>query len=369
MTGLSRFLACFRLSAAGKRVRLGSLALCATVSACSVETQGTNRQFQHVSSDAGEPNEGDGGPNGGNDGQVGLPLEGGAPSGPDAKAPGCDLNGTYVLAAEADVDWEGTSLAGFIPVLAAGSGVLDLVILLRIEDKGGGRLEAVARACDVRVPEFQSTTVGETYAVAFPVESWDALGIPSWKLTLTAECHEPGCAVESDQLDALVGADLDDPAGPWPGKRDEPGIRYPDHDNDGYPGFTVVTLGPEHTDAAGKAYSRPPVDVLTAERAAKIMLGIRFSTRFVGALDSCDGFTGDGPGTRIDTRAVTCVRYSQFGTERECDTPTSALGSQRDFVDGNLPAWRVADTRWRGARIADDASCADARARLTELTQ
>jgi hypothetical protein len=295
-------------------------------------------------------------------------MDGGVPGEPDAKAPGCDLNGTYVLGAEADVDWEGTSLAGFIPVLAPGSGELHLVILLRIEDKGDGRLEAVARACDVRVPDFASTTVGEKYAVIFPEQSWDAPSSPTWSLKLTSECNEPGCALESEQLDALVGADMDNPAGPWPSKRNARGLRFPDHDDDGYPGFTLLTLGPDDTDAAGEAYARPPVDVLTVERATKIMLGIRFRTRFVGVMDSCDTFTGDGPGTRIDTRAITCMRQNQLGVERECDVPSAgALGSQRDFVDGNLPAWRVLQTRWRGARIADDAGCAEARARLAEL--
>ncbi|MFT3922769.1 MAG: hypothetical protein QM778_09560 [Myxococcales bacterium] len=218
-------------------------------------------------------------------------------------------------------------------------------------ERNGAGYRGHVRACSTETPDFSSSTMGELYAVRFPEELWDADTMPEWELPIEVDCLEPGCALKSDMLHALLGVDLPDPTGTWPESRKDTQLTYPDHDDDGSPGLTV--------DAVNSApYSWPPVAVFpTVVRARQLMLGIRVTSMFDGTLDTCDRFEGKGPGTLVQTRAASCIQDSGD----VCGSNDTFSTSQATFLDENLPKWTVESTNWTVVRLDDDADCADVR--------
>jgi hypothetical protein len=180
--------------------------------------------------------------------------------------------------------------------------------------------------------------------------------MPSWDVPVYTSCLEPGCKVVSDALNALLGVDLPDPKGAWPATRTDPMLSFPDHDGDGQPALTLRALG-------DMGYTYPPVNILSGARATQIMLGVRFSTVVEGSLVDCDRFSADGPGTRVETRAATCVMLDN-GVEKPCGTADHPplITSEATFLDGNLPAWQVSNTSWSAVRLGAQGDCAGARA-------
>jgi hypothetical protein len=295
-----------------------------------------------------------------------------APAGPTD----CSLPGTYALAGDLEVSWEGTNLAGFLPVLAAGSGKLRIVTLLELTANAGSAhkqtkdYKASVRACEVVTPDFSSNTAGqfasptgqpEFYGIAFADQVWEAPGMPRWETRVRAGCGQPGCIMESDSLNALIGLDLDDPTGSWPETRDDARLHFRDDDGDGNPGVTVTTRGPEGTSISGQPYTKPPVDLTLANRATQIMLGVRLETALTGSIQDCEHMDFRGSTTEVNARAITCTYATQTGAQHPCSEPSVFDSGQASFMDGNLPLWSVGAATWKAVRLADGADCAAAR--------
>ena len=263
----------------------------------------------------------------------------------------CRSEGLFAVRADMEVDWDSTDFIG-IPVLQTGAGKIAIVVLMEWARTPGGELTGTVRQCHTSVPPFEASLLGERYSVVFPDELWNARGMPQWDLRLGASCTEPGCQLRAEPLDALLGIELSDPAGPWPESGLTTGISFPDHDNDGSPGITLITRGPPDVDVDGAAFSYPPLSLLA--RASEIMFAVRVHTLFEAQLNGCDHLTGQTYGTRIDTRAVGCTNRTQAG-----DVPCDAL--QTAFVDANVPTWQVTSTEWNGVRMPAGATCQMAR--------
>jgi hypothetical protein len=319
------------------------LALGALLSACTALTGGTAEEVSRPPVDSGSPPDDE--PSLGSDGGADETGDG------DGALDGCDLTGTYAMEADIDVTWKGTSVL-VVPILNMGAGKLRITTRLTIE-RAGDQYSGRIRACSTETPDFASDTVGERYAVRFPEALWDAADMPEWELPITVACNEPGCALKSDTLHALLGVDLDNPAAKWPETWRDPQLLYKDHDGDGYPGLTVTALN------APPLYTYPPVVIFPVTvRATSLMLAIRVTTLFDGAITSCDRFDGNGPASAVETRAASCIQDdgNLCGTT---DTPLST--SAATFLDENLPKWEVEKATWTVVRLADDASCDDVR--------
>ncbi len=330
--------------------RVSLTASVAALVGCHADIAGSSRFTEPVTGD------GDG---------IGIPGDATVKPGPseDSGRPGandggtgsaCNLTGTFGFLAELDVNWDGTSIAGFVPVIAPGAGKLTIFTLISIEQTGT-ELRSQVKACGSEIPTFASDSIGERYAARFRDAMWDKPMMPSWNLALRAECFDSGCSLASDTLHAQLGVDLDAPQAAWPTDRNAQGLRFPDHDGDGRPGLTLDML-------KDTVFTYPPVNLASWSRAKEIMLGVRVTTLFDGVIDDCDHFTGVGPATKVETRAATCT-VDRVGAEVECTKTDSPFGtSEASFLDGNLPKWEVTAARWTGVRLADTATCVDARA-------
>src|SRR5690349_346401 len=117
-----------------------------------------------------------------------------ATPGTDA-GPGCTLDGSFSAEVNFDVQWKGTTLGGVIPVLAAGSG--HLRVLVRIDAvQSGAQSGWKLTACGATIPDFAASwLIGELYSVEIPARAWDQPTNPSWPLQWTFDCRTPGCGV------------------------------------------------------------------------------------------------------------------------------------------------------------------------------
>lgn len=277
----------------------------------------------------------------------------------DAAPPSsCALAGTYAALFDYDVNWQGTTLAGIVPLLRPGRGRVRIWSLLEVQESG---VRSRVRGCGAELPDFASgnAQVGaELYASYFPEATWDAASMPRWNLAWTPSCLEPGCAIASDALAATLGARVG-PNSPWPGPNGSIAqLMLVDHDDDGEPGVTLLPRGPRESSASGFPYSQMPLNWRLNARATRLSMALQVGFRLEGKLESCDALAGTVREGRVENRVVGCHGTAGDAGEAVC-TP-----EQVRFADQNLPSWTVNAGAWRARRIADGASCADVRGAL-----
>jgi hypothetical protein len=279
-----------------------------------------------------------------------------ATPGSDAGA-GCTLDGTFSAEVNFDVQWKGTTLGGVIPVLAAGSGRLR--VLVRIDaSQSGAQPSWKLSACGAVIPDFgASWLIGEVYSVEIPARSWDQPTNPAWPLHWTFDCRTAGCGIHSAPFLATLGARYQTPAD-WPGASGPLSqIVAVDHDNDMLPGITLRARGPREQNPAGKAYDLPPVSWNLGARATTIFTALQIATRMEATLESCDAFKGTLQEGRVEARALGCTARKDGEVREE---PCTA--SQGGFVDQNFPNWVVTGGTLRAKRVAPESKCAAIRA-------
>jgi hypothetical protein len=265
-------------------------------------------------------------------------LDGGAAL--DAAPSGCTIDGRYAVEVEFDVSWVGTQFAGIVPVISPGEGKLSFIVVGEFVTGATGT-EFAFRNCQASVPEFISTLPQERYQVRFSNAVWDSPNMPNFRGAVTT-CREPGCALRSTPIRALIGAALSDPMASWPTSAARG--QWPDHDGDGRKGVAAFMVGP----SAGGGIEYPPVDLLGLRRVQKLDLGMRVSLTLNGKRDSCDAISGVVEDGAIDTRGLDCVATSR---------PMSCEADEVQFLDDNLPAWTVRQGTFRGIRVKDGDSC------------
>jgi hypothetical protein len=266
---------------------------------------------------------------------------------PDATT-GCTLQGTRALRINAQVSWKGSALLDIVPLILAGSGEVQIVVLLDMkghDDEG----KATIRACGVEMPPFHSS-VREHYRVRFDEVLWEAVAT-RWKTSFSRGCAEPGCAFTVAYTEAQLGLELPQHFS-WPGPRDELANTYlRDDDGDGASG---VPVGFDTSDDSGVEYENPPTSILLSERAKQTNLGLRVTVSLDGKLESCQRYAGRTRSMTIDTRAHGCV----------VEGGARCTDQQVSFVNDNLPVWEVQGASWQMVELPLGASCAMARAAL-----
>ncbi|HEX6240176.1 MAG TPA: hypothetical protein VFZ61_04765 [Polyangiales bacterium] len=281
-----------------------------------------------------------------------------ATPGQDA-GPRCTLDGSFAAEVNFAVQWKGTTLGGVIPVLAAGTG--HLRIMVRIDaQQTGAQPSWKLTACGAVIPDFAASwLIGEVYSVEIPAKAWDQPTNPGWPLQWNLDCNGPGCGLRSAPFLATLGARYQAPTD-WPGASGPLSqIVSVDHDSDMHPGITLRARGPREQNPAGKAYDLPPVSWNLGARATTIYTALQIATRIEGALDSCDAFKGTLHDGRVEARALGCTaRKDGEPRDEPCTTP------QATFVDTNFPNWVVTGGTLRAKRIAPESTCAGVRAAL-----
>ena len=276
---------------------------------------------------------------------------------PPPPPPQCELEGTFAIQLEYDVDWRGTTLAGFIPLLRPGAGKVRVWSL--IEVRGGGT-RARVRGCGATLPDFSAGNprVGnELYSSYIPASTWDQPNMPRWDLTLQPTCREPGCRLTSSPLTTTVGARLNGNSA-WPGPNGSlAGLMLVDQDGDAAPGVTLFTRTSIERSPSGTPYIEPPLSWTLSARATQLYMAFQIAFQLDGALESCDAWSGTLNEGRVENRVASCYARSSAG-----DSVCTA--EQARFADQNLPEWSVTAGRFRGKRVAAGASCADARAAI-----
>jgi hypothetical protein len=302
-----------------------------------------------VPANGGTPGSGGASATGGSGGAV--PPDAGAMApldGPPSSA--CPPLGTLTLSVHIVMD--ATWPAG--TATSAGSGKIHLWNLTRLDVSGGTLSGDQTRSCGTILPDFslngagQLVTGGSKVMVEIPDSVWEAPTIPRLHSRGTLAGWDPGSAFTIDGTVALIGLTMPDPMAPWPGSYS--GVMAVDADGDGKPGFTAVPR-------AGMGYVQPPTGLGifgSAPSADRLYLSSRTIVSLEGKLTGCNDVAGTAKISFFDSHVVGChVRNGG-----EC-TP-----SQTDFVDQSRTLYKITGATFTAKKIADNASCADARAAL-----
>jgi hypothetical protein len=270
---------------------------------------------------------------------------------PDA-ALRCSLADQFALRIDMQVEWEGTSLEGVIPVLAPGAGVLSMFASLDLRDQN----TAVLAPCGTIIPDFaagNNTYRGELYSVYVPDAAWESPQMPRWRVAYSSTCERPGCAFHTENLLALLGARAVPAAPP----RTAAGIELADHDGDGQPAVTLQSRGPTAVSSTGMPYAYPPL-VAPWIRARKMMLAMSINGQVEGVVSGCGSIRGAVNQPVFEQGAVACTGVVEGNpNEQNCSSDFVS------FLDDNMPQWTVTTASFRAQRIGTG-SCAAVRAAL-----
>jgi hypothetical protein len=267
------------------------------------------------------------------------------------------LRGTFSAEVNFDVQWKGTTLSGVIPVLAAGTGRIRVIVRMDSDDMGGPASSRL-HACMGELPDFAASwLIGEVYSGYIPNSAWDKPAMPQWDLSWSYACRQPGCALSSSPIVVTLGARAT-AQDVWPGRKGPiEQIVSVDHDDDAMQGITFLTRGPDEFAPNGKAYDPPPVTWTLDARAVKLGLAFQIQASVQAALTTCDSFSGSISNARVEARALTCTaRKNQQNAETPCTK------SQAEFMDENLPNWTVTGGTVRARRVSPNADCKAVRA-------
>ncbi len=285
----------------------------------------------------------------------------GAADAADAMPMACTLTGAYATEILFDVGWNQTTIAGFIPLLAAGTGQIRMVVRL---DLGGPPESASARltACGASLPDFKASNIligTEHYAAVIPERAWESDQMPHPAFGLSFGCMAPGCALTTDPVVATFGA-RSNPNDVWPGRTGALAQITPvDHDGDGEPGVTFTSRGDGERNAQGAEYVHIPVGLSLNARAQEADVAFRVTGMFNGKVDSCNLYSGAVSAGSVEARAFGC-RARREGSRATFD----CASEQSAFLDQNLPAWQVRGGTFRALRVADGADCSAVREAL-----
>jgi hypothetical protein len=273
----------------------------------------------------------------------------------------CSLAGSFATELLFDVSWNQTTIAGIIPLLAAGTGKIRMTVRL---DLGGTPESASARltACGATLPDFKASNalIGtENYAAHIPERAWEHTGMPHPAFGLSFGCMAPGCALTTDHVVATFGArTLPDDV--WPGRSGALKQIVPvDHDGDGHPAITFISRGENEKNPQGMSYMNIPVTWTLNARALEADIAFRITGMFNGKIEHCDLFSGVVSSGSVEARAVGCrAQRDNANTTFDC------ASDQSSFLDQNLPAWQVRGGAFRARRVSQDANCTAVRAAL-----
>jgi hypothetical protein len=210
------------------------------------------------------------------------------------------------------------------------------------------------RSCGTVLPDFALNaagaivTGGSKVLVEIPHSVWEASTVPRLESRGRIAGWDPGSQFNIDNTVALFGLTLADTGAPWPESYTK--ITAVDADGDGKPGFTAVPRG-------SGGYVLPPTGLGlfgSAPSADQLYLASRTVVSLDGKLQTCDDVAGTARISFFDSHVVGChVRNGG-----ECSP------GQIDFVDQSRTLYKITSATFTAKKVADDATCADARTAL-----
>jgi hypothetical protein len=274
-------------------------------------------------------------------------------SGPPADGPPagvCPVQTTLTLAVHIimDATWPASTATN------SGAGKIHLWNLAKLSASGGLLSGDETRSCGTNLPDFSLNaagaivTGGSKVLVEIPNAVWDAPSIPRLQSRGKIAGWDPGSQFNIDGTIALIGFSGGDASAPWPDSYTK--LTPVDADGDGKPGFTAVPR-------AGGGYVQPPTGLGflgSAPSADKLYLASRTVLSLDGKLSTCTDVAGTATISFFDSHVVGC--HVKNGGD--------CTASQIDFVDQSRTLYKITSATFTAKKIADDATCADARAAL-----
>ena len=264
----------------------------------------------------------------------------------------CNYSGTWATYASVPVTWPAT-----IAILTGGGNLNQWTLSQYVQDSPG-QISVSTIPCGITTPDFKTGLFGgsSAFGIRFPDSLFDAGGIPATKFKISANVDpNGGFGFNSSPFAFTIGFKLDDPTkATWPATAD---IVSVDQDNDQHPGVTILP-------ATGTGYSYPPttIPIFGTPLADLLYLAQRTVSTLSGPLKSCDLMNGQvtvavlGGVPAIDSSIIGCRVQS---TQADCTL------AQSNFIDQNRPVFTPSGPGTMiSARVSDNATCADARARF-----
>lgn len=289
--------------------------------------------------------------------------------------------GWFAIKNDLDVWWQG------IPTRDPGRGNILIYLLAKMENvcSDGSAAEITIKACGTRLPPFTSDVACDAFQIQFPDSIWDSPTMPRFHTYGSTTGFNPGDILQVSRTTGLVGIDLMNGTedGAWPTSMMTGSFRcengtgercFPDHDNDGKPGISIVIRSDEAiytsdldsgTCSTGTPYryrGAPTGAFIDAGggggggiRAARVQIGIRTRISGQGTIGN-DCASGNGPAMAdfLDSRAYSCeVTPSSLPTGPTQGTPFmtadpriatmnyACTGAEAQFVDDNVPIYIV----------------------------
>jgi hypothetical protein len=206
------------------------------------------------------------------------------------------------------------------------------------------------------MPDFQTSVAlgGETYGMAFPTSTFNAVSMPKFTATGTLSNLAPGALIQTSSIAVLFGLTISSPASPfdaWPSSIvGTTGFSIVDSDSDGKPGITASAKTGLLPGGTG-SYKDPIYDVSTPSnplRADRLYLAIRQISSQSGTLTSCTTMSGTSTSS-IDTHLVGC----------RGDTGVDCLDAS--LLDSIRPVYSVQNADFSAKKLAAGTTCTDVR--------
>lgn len=249
-----------------------------------------------------------------------------------------------------DVSWAATT------GLEAGSGQMSVWTLSHL-DFNGTTVSGSVRSCGSFIPPFTKSALagGGRVQTVIPDAVWDTPSMPSFEANGTISGFDPGATITMQPVYALLGTVLNDPANdPWPASWT--GLTPADPEGNGKPG---VVANPR----SDGDFDLPPLSLLgaldpNAPRANQLGLATRTAFELQGTRDSCTHAAGSVVVHAIDSHVVYCNAINVPEGNRDC------APNEVTFIDDNQPTFTAGNATYEMLQLAENASCADARAAL-----
>jgi hypothetical protein len=280
----------------------------------------------------------------------------------------CDPTGSYGVRITVDTAWDGRDSA-LAALTDDGRGSIQLYYMAEVAsvDDGSNAVKGVGRVCGIKLPQFYSTTLCESYQPVFPDSIWESSKLQNPPLDGHYECGTQGCVLSLGPSTFLHGIRLDNSEAQWPTAQQTRSLRcrnqpnmscFPDDDDDGYPGLTVtlVTMGkaPPSNGCQDRGYSyraaplsgSPAAIFDGVRRTDRIQLGVRarvgVSVRFG---DDCTTGMGSAIAQYVNSRATGCVvqegTFDFLGDRFPAGKNEACTSTEANFIDQSMPEYQV----------------------------
>jgi hypothetical protein len=278
----------------------------------------------------------------------------------------CDLNGTFVVRTETDVEWDPLVIFG-VTILSGGSDTL-YSWSIRRQTQTGSTIESETIPCGGTSQTICSPFFNEAYSQMFPLDIWGRPSMPISMSTMTFVDPDPTDAFVGAQETALLGLSVSTAGTTWP-PLGSPNLTWIDHDDDDGDGEDDEDGVVSHAVLTGTACgNRPyapaplPSDPFGPRGVVEASIGSRAIFTYQGTLDDCSTVTGNITGPNNGKPLTN-------GHVLACTLDNGDACSADDVAEldnqATTASQRIVNARFRMVRVANDAiTCTEARDEL-----